>query len=59
MSFKKRRTILGTASECYQSYSRGWVLKRHLREQHHIQTLGDTIGQFNSDRLAFPKGFEL
>jgi hypothetical protein len=59
MSFKKRRTQLGhTCSQCYQSYSRGWVLKRHRLEQHGIQTLGDTIGQVNSNKLAFPKAFE-
>ena len=59
ISLKKRRTRFGhKCSECYQSYSRGWVLKRHLREKHHIQTLGDTFGQVNSNKLAFPKGFE-
>ena len=59
MNYKKRKTRLGhRCSECYQSYGRAWVLKRHLREQHGIQTLGDTIGQVNSPKLAFPKGFE-
>jgi hypothetical protein len=59
MSFKKRRTSLGhRCSECFQSYSRGWVLKRHLREQHHIQTIGDTIVQAYSNKVAFHNAFE-
>ncbi len=39
MDMRKRRTILlYSCEQCGRSYSRSWVLKRHLLEQHDIQS---------------------
>jgi hypothetical protein len=43
MDIKKRRTMLRhTCGQCYRSYSRRWVLKRHLLQQHGVQHLADS-----------------
>lgn len=43
MDIKKRRTMLRhICGQCYRSYSRRWVLKRHLLQQHGLQQLADS-----------------
>ena len=49
-----------TCNFCHESYSRNWVLKRHLLDQHGIQHLADSrsMRTNRSNQTAFPTNQE-
>jgi hypothetical protein len=56
---KKRRTRLcHMCNVCHRSYSRRWVLKRHIWQLHQIHALGDSPRIMKPDSFELPKNFK-